>query len=587
MPFSTVQIPPGVAPDLPEYSGKGLWRASDHIRFVGNRAENIGAYSPLSATAKNLIGAPRAQLSWSLLSGTRVLAVATHLKLYIYRGGVFYDITPVRESGTAGSNPIAVTSGSTVVTFTAASHGAFPGDYFRISGASAVGGVDVNGEWVVASTPGADTLTFVVPAAATATATGGGTSVAYEFDIHAGRQHATAGTGFGVGPYGLGTYGTPRAGGVIRTMRVPTLSLWGEDLVVCIDDLYRWDATDGVQTRAVAISGAPEQNIGAVVSTNDRHLMVFGAGGDPMTVQWPDQETLTSWTPGVASTANTLRLWDGSRIVSAAVVQNTTLVWTDKALFGIDFINQADASHRTYRIASIDPPAGWNAVIVDGSTAWWLGGNQFYRYDGRVEPLPLPVSETVFNEIDFVQSEKICGGTNYRWNEVQWFYPVEGAGPQENSRYVKINTKTLAPDLGQMARSTWGDAGVFPHPIAVSPVGIVYKHEQPAVFPTVSIEFKTRKYPSSTTYKQAGPYTVIPTTEILDRQFRGRAVSMKISGTMKCGNDIVPWFLESGIFDVSEGNEVMQVFGVIPDFAFRDAVSLGDLRFDIQPDGEQ
>lgn len=586
MPLSTVQIPPGVAPDLPEYAGKGFWRNSQLVRFVGDRAENMGAYSPLSASAGPLLGVPRAQLAWSLLSGAKVVAVATHLKLYIYKGGVYYDITPLRASGTAGASPLAVTAGSKVATLTVVSHGAFPGDYFRISGATAAGGANFNGEWVVASTPSADTVTFSLPAAAASTAVGGGGAVTYEFDIHAGRQHAAAGDGYGMGPYGRGTYGTPRVGGLVRSLRVPSLSTWGEDLIACVDSLYQWDASNGVTTRAVLISSAPTGNIGALVSS-DRHLVIMGAGGDPMKLQWPDQETLTSYTPDVASTAGDLRLWDGSRIVAAAVVQNTTLIWTDKALFGMDFVNQESESHRTYRIASIDPPVSWHSVVVVGSTAWWMGGNQFYRYDGRVEAIDQPISETVFGALDFAQAEKVCGGTNYRWNEIIWFYPVEGVGPQENSRYAKINTKTMSPDIGELPRSTWTDAGVLNSPIAASPDGVVYRHEQPAVFPSVAIEFKTKKYPSSATYKMAGPYTVVPTTGAIDREFRGRAVSMKISGTMKCGNDTVPWFLESGVFDLDEGNEVMQVFGIIPDFAFRDAISIGALRFDIQPDGEQ
>jgi hypothetical protein len=216
-----------------------------------------------------------------------------------------------------------------------------------------------------------------------------------------------------------------------------------------------------------------------------------------------------------------------------------------------------------------------------------MGANQVYRYDGRVDQVQLNVSETVFDSLDRTQAAKVCGGTNYRWNEIIWFYPVEGIGPQENSQYLKINTKTGAPDIGPISRATWQDSGVFDSPIAASPDGILWRHEQPAVFPTVQIEFTSRKYPTSTTYRLHGPYQVVPTTEIIHRRLRGRCVSMKISGTMKCGESIVPWFIESGIFDIQEGNEVMQVSRIIPDFAFADAISIGAMRFDVQADGEQ
>lgn len=586
MALTSVQIPPGVHPDLPEYMGEGLWRRSDKIRFVGDRVENIGSWQRLSAST--MIGAPRAMVAWSLLNGTKVFAVSTHLKLYIARGGRQYDITPLRASGTAGSSPISVVSGSREVTFTLVSHGANVGDYIRLASASPVGGVDADGEWIVKSIPSANSLTFEVPAPATATATGGGSLITYEFDIRGGRQHVLPGRGYGAGPYGAGTYGGPRQGATAITIRMPTLATWGEDLIACIGDLYRWDASSDVTTRAAPIPGAPTNNIGVLVSPNDRHLMVLGADGDPMQVQWPDQGTYSSWTPGEDSTANKIRLSDGSRIISARVVQNVTLVWTDTALFGIEYVNQFDASHRTYRIAGIDPPLSWNSVVVDGATAWWMAANQIYRYDGRVSVVPTDMTETVFGELDRQQAEKIFGGTNYRWSEVHWFYPAksETATPQENSRYAKINTQNGAADVGSLARSVWIDSGVFKEPMAADADGRVYRHEMQSVIHDVALEFSARQYPHAPA-KVYGPYKVVPTTRKLDRRMRGRSVSMKVLGTMRCDGEDVRWFIESGLFDIGEGDEIMQVLGVIPDIAFLDAVSVGKMRFDIQPDGEQ
>lgn len=587
MTLVSVEIPPGVFPDLPTYSAKGLWRDSDRIRFVGGRVENIGGWSALS-TAKT-IGVPRAMLAWTLLNGTRVLAVATHLKLYIQRGGRYYDITPVRLTGTLLADQIYVFAGQRTVSVAVVAHGARVGDYFRISGATAINGISYNGEWVVTEIPTADFVVFQHTQVAPITTNGGGASATYAFDIHAGRQHALPGLGYGMGAYGRGSYGTSRVGQIIRKLRMPTLSLWGEDLVACIDGLYHWDASTDVTTRAQAIAGAPADNIGAVISANDRHMLVMGAGGDPMTIKWPDQGTLTSWTAAVDSTAGDIRLYDGSRIVSAAVVQNTVLVWTDTALYGIDFVNQLETSHRTYRIGNIDPPLGWNSVVVEKSTAWWLGANQIYRYDGRISVVTTDMTETIFQTMDRQQAEKACGTTNNRWNEIIWYYPQRSTTvtPAENSRYAKINTITAAPDIGTMQRSACIDAGVFRDPLASAPDGTIFRHEIPNIDNQISITFKSKKYPSSLTEIVHGPYYIVPTTQKLDRRIRGRCISMHIRGTMRCDGDVEQWFIESGVFDISEGANIMQILQIIPDFFFREAVCIGTMRFDIIADGEQ
>jgi hypothetical protein len=64
-------------------------------------------------------------------------AVGTNLKAYIAAGGGYNDITPVRKYATY-SGPFAATAGSSVVTVTAAGHGAATGDFVTFAGATAL-----------------------------------------------------------------------------------------------------------------------------------------------------------------------------------------------------------------------------------------------------------------------------------------------------------------------------------------------------------------------------------------------------------------------------------------------------------------
>jgi hypothetical protein len=84
------------------------------------------------------------------LQNNYFLGVGTHLKYYIERGGTFNDITPLRTT-IVQSNPFTTTNGSPIVTVTIPNHGAAVNDFVTFSGASAVGGLTLNGEYQVES----------------------------------------------------------------------------------------------------------------------------------------------------------------------------------------------------------------------------------------------------------------------------------------------------------------------------------------------------------------------------------------------------------------------------------------------------
>mgnify|MGYP000601290088 FL=1 len=122
------------------------WYDCDKVRFRGGLPEKIGGWQPLSSST--FLGLCRSLHNWVTLSNQKLLGVGTNLKFYLEKGGLYYDITPERTpSGVSLTNPFTTVSGSTTVTVTDTNLGYIDGDFVTFSGASAVGGLTLNGEF--------------------------------------------------------------------------------------------------------------------------------------------------------------------------------------------------------------------------------------------------------------------------------------------------------------------------------------------------------------------------------------------------------------------------------------------------------
>ena len=130
------------------------------------------------------------------------LGVGTNQKYYIESGGQYNDITPTLSTGTLAANPFAVTSGSKLVTVTSSGHGLSSGTWVTFTGATAVGGLTLNGSFEVITAIDGNTYTIISSTAASSTASGGGAAVAYTYQIPAGGSTYTTGNGWGAGTWG-------------------------------------------------------------------------------------------------------------------------------------------------------------------------------------------------------------------------------------------------------------------------------------------------------------------------------------------------------------------------------------------------
>jgi len=249
MPLRKILFKSGVNKENTRYTNENGWYISEKVRFRQGTPEKIGGWQRISG--QSFLGICRSLWNWVTLSFDNLLAVGTNLKFYIERGGNYYDITPIRETATL-TNPFSTTINQTTVVVTDNTHGAATGDFVTFSGASAVGGLTLNGNYQITVT-GTNTYTITASAQASSTATGGGTVTA-KYEIPVGPAIQGAVTGWGAGGWGMGTWGFGVTG--TEALRLWVSQNWGEDLVFAYrgGPIYYWDATNGVTTRGVALN---------------------------------------------------------------------------------------------------------------------------------------------------------------------------------------------------------------------------------------------------------------------------------------------------------------------------------------------
>lgn len=495
MALQKIQFKPGVMRDLTAYTNEGGWYDCDLVRFQNSFPQSIGGWAKYSLNS--FLGVCRELINWITLAGDNYLGVGTNLKFYIESGGVFNDITPIRSTVVL-SGAFAATNGSAVITVTDADHGAVTNDFVTFSGAVSLGGnitaAILNKEYqVTVLTSGTYTITASVVANASDTGTGG-SSITAAYQINTGLNVQVLGTGWGTGTWGRGGWGSGISITSGNTLRLWTSDNFGEDLLFNVRNagVYFWDATNALSVRGVtlaSLSTDPETPTIAtqiMVSDNDRHVIAFGANNyrnsvgtliatqDPLLIKFSNQEDYTVWTSTATNTAGDLRLGSGTHIVRAIETKREILVWTDIALYSMQFIGPPYTFGITM-VASSITSMGYNCFAAVDDIVMWMGMGKFYIYSGSTQELPCTLKNHIFTNLNVGESDKIYASVNSEFNEVTWFYPT--ADSTENNAYVTFNYVERAWTYGNMARTVWLDRGTNEYPIAASPDGYLYNHE--------------------------------------------------------------------------------------------------------------
>ena len=104
-----------------------------------------------------------------------------------------------------------------------------------------------------------------------------------------------------------------------------------------------------------------------------------------------------------------------------------------------------------------------------------MGKDNFYAYDGRVQPLPCNVRKFIFNDINRDQYEQVFAGTNEGFHEIWWFYCSENSTVVD--RYVIFNYLENIWYYGSLGRTAWVDTGLNDYPLAATYVNNLVEHE--------------------------------------------------------------------------------------------------------------
>ena len=493
MPLTKLQFRPGINREGTNYSNEGGWYDGDKIRFRSGFVERIGGWVKVGTAAFN--GTCRKLHDFVTLSSENLLFMGTNTKAYLEDSGVLYDITPIRRTVTLGANPITTQSAGTgVIRVTDTGHGATLGDFLTFSGATAVDGLttaNLNKEQEVTSIIDANTYTVNTGGVCTSGSTaGGGSSVVAAYQINIGLNTTILGPGWGAGTWGRFTWGSGAGSLAGQSLRLWFADDFGEDLLMNIadEDIYYWDASAGTGSRAVSLSSlagasdVPTVARKVLVSEVDRHVLCFGANPigettqDPLLIRWSSQESPTDWTPTATNTAGDLRLSQGSEIVTALRTTRQILIWTDHSLHSLQFLGPP-YTFGTALLGDNIRIAGPNTAISVNDVVFWMGQENFYMYDGRIQPIPCSVRQYVFTDINRNQSFKFHAGSLASQSEVWWYYC--SASSEEIDRYVVYNYLEQTWYYGNLARTAWNDraAGQRSFPQAASTDQYLYDQE--------------------------------------------------------------------------------------------------------------
>jgi len=561
MALKKLTLRPGVNRENTRYTNENGWYESDKVRFRQGTPEKIGGWVRLSANT--FVGICRSLWNWVTLGYQNLMGVGTNVKFYIENGGAYYDITPISVARTL-VNPF-TTNGTTTVAVTDVLGGFINGGYVTFSGATAVGGQIISGEYQINLI---STTSYSITIAAAATAATGGGNVSAVYQISPGPATVTPQVGWGSGAWSSGVWGSSASSS--DPLRLWNQNNFGEDLLYGPrgGPIYYWDASIGYVAPTVTISIAspalvstalnlPDltaitlqttENLptgltpgtiyytryvslttfnlsatptGALIITTgtqsgthsisprgieltllggalsvplsqnyflvsdvSRFVICFGTNDylssvfNPMLIRWSDQEKALEWVPSATTQSGSVILSHGSEIVTALQSRQEILVWTDSALYSLQYLGPPivwGTQLQGDNISIISP----NAAALASGVTYWMGVDKFYKYDGRVSTLRCDLLRYVYTNINLTQADQVFASTNEGFNEVWFFYCSKNSTAVDS--YVVYNyTEDKGNGVwyyGSLGRTAWIDSGLRNYPIAATYSNNLVTHE--------------------------------------------------------------------------------------------------------------
>ena len=285
--------------------------------------------------------------------------------------------------------------------------------------------------------------------------------------------------GYGIGGYGLETYGTHRSLEPEQYRAGPgdqiALDNYGETLLAmgsADGRLLQWSPELPVTTQMTPVAGAPTGR--SCITTDERSVVILGAAEDPRRLDWCSLELLTDWAPTATNTAGSLQLRSTGTGLAMRRVAQGVLIWCDDDVHLLQFVGTPYV-YGLQRIGSGCGPIGPEAMVGWAGRSVWMGKQSFWIYDGGVQPLPSDIDGFVFSDLNVVTAGQTFGYHNGIFPEITWHYPSAAATSPDH--YVTWNYKDRLWTHGVLARSIGSEPGAFGLPLLGTVAGTVYQHE--------------------------------------------------------------------------------------------------------------
>ena len=208
---------PGFNKQVTATGAESQWTDGQNVRFRYGTPEKIGGWNQLGES--KLTGVARGLHHFINSASTKFAAIGTNRILYVYSGGVYYDIHPlVNPSGTAITNAFSTTNGSPTVTITFSGTTTFQaGDIILFGDASTFSPITnsnfvaadfADKKFMVTSVPTSSSITITMPSNETgsgATLSGGITFFQY---YHVGPAEQLGAFGWGIALWGGSVLGS-------------------------------------------------------------------------------------------------------------------------------------------------------------------------------------------------------------------------------------------------------------------------------------------------------------------------------------------------------------------------------------------
>jgi len=309
-----------------------------------------------------------------------------------------------------------------------------------------------------------------------------------------------------------------------------SMDLWGENVLLNRrgSNMYYFITQASTSpVRATTVTTSPISVNSLIVSPNDRHVVALGANEfsptatvsgtfNPMLVRWSDQGDRSNWVPSVSSTAGEVVLTDGTKIVGAVRSKNAINIWTDNSLWLMEFAGPPFTfkfQQAGTNCGMIGPHAG---IDYNGIT-YWMGFDNFYANTGQVEVLDCTVRRFVFDKLNTTYYDKVYAGINSEFKEIIWLFVSNDA--TECDSYVVFSPEENYWVYGDTFFTTFKDREVFGNTITTGA--------------TTTGNFLFNNEPADV--------------------FTGDGATLTS-------------FVESADFDIDDGNAIMFMNKIIPDF---------------------